>query len=82
MPTTGRTHQIRVHLKYLGYPIVGDYLYAGRKLQAHDRKWCPRVFLHATKISFPHPQTEKEVTIEAKLPLDLLQILESLTKIN
>lgn len=78
-PESGRTHQIRVHLKYLGFPIVGDFLYAGRKQQREDRTWCPRVFLHAAKISFPHPVTGQEVTINAKLPTDLYTVLDRLT---
>ena len=56
-PKTGRTHQIRVHLKYIQHPIVGDYLYAGRKTARDDRKWAPRVMLHAWKLSFDHPVT-------------------------
>ncbi|MBI4066437.1 RluA family pseudouridine synthase [Candidatus Gottesmanbacteria bacterium] len=50
-PETGRTHQIRVHLKYVGHPIVGDYLYAGRKVSRIDRaSGAPRVMLHAWKV--------------------------------
>lgn len=78
-PESGRTHQIRVHLKYLGFPIVGDYLYAGRKTQRADRKWCPRVFLHAAKIEFPHPFEEKLVRVEAPLPPELVAVLSRLT---
>ena len=77
-PETGRTHQIRVHLKYINYPIVGDYLYAGRKTQRDDRKWCPRVFLHAAKIEFPHPTTGKIIVVEAFLPHELQLVLASL----
>lgn len=77
-PTTGRTHQLRVHLKYLGFPIVGDYLYAGRKLSEHDRRWCPRVFLHASKISFPSPKNGITISVEAPLPQELFDILASL----
>lgn len=79
-PKTGRTHQIRVHLKYLGYPIVGDYLYAGRKQQASDRKWCSRVFLHAQKIVFPYPKnSDKTISVESPLPEDLNSILNQLS---
>ncbi|MCL4382774.1 MAG: RluA family pseudouridine synthase [Patescibacteria group bacterium] len=77
-PLTGRTHQIRVHLKYLGFPIVGDEFYAGRKRGRDDRKFCPRVFLHAASIEFLHPATGKLCKMEAKLPEDLQQILSSL----
>ena len=76
-PESGRTHQIRVHLKYLGFPIVGDYLYAGRKTQRADRRWCPRVFLHAKAIEFPHPVSGKNVSVEAPLPEELTSILSS-----
>lgn len=77
-PETGRTHQLRVHMKYLGFPIVADYLYAGRKRHKKDRKWCPRVFLHAGKIEFPHPDTGKVVVVEAPLPEELIRVTRSL----
>lgn len=70
-PKTGRTHQIRIHLKFIGHPIVGDNFYAGRKTSRDDRLWCPRLFLHAAKISFFHPETGKELTFESELPKDL-----------
>jgi 23S rRNA pseudouridine1911/1915/1917 synthase len=77
-PKTGRTHQIRVHLKYLGYPIVSDEFYAGRKTARRDRKWCPRMFLHAFSISFHHPENDKVVFYEADLHEDLKKALDSL----
>lgn len=70
-PKTGRTHQIRVHAKSIGHPIVGDTFYAGRKTSRNDRKWYPRLFLHASKITFTHPVNSKRVTVEAPLPSDL-----------
>ena len=74
-PQTGRTHQIRAHLTAFNHPIVGDALYAGRKRGRESRKWCPRQFLHASKIGFKHPKTEKWVSFESKLPEDLEGVL-------
>lgn len=61
-PKTGRTHQIRVHLQYIHHPIFADPLYAGRKTGRNDRKILPRIFLHASKISFSHPVSAKAST--------------------
>lgn len=73
-PITGRTHQLRVHLKESGHPIVGDYQYT-KIFQ------CPcqakRHLLHAYKIRFPHPVTQKEIVITAQLPADFIEALES-----
>jgi len=62
-PRTGRTHQIRVHLKHLGHPVVGDPLYGRRGTHA-------RHFLHAWRILFEHPITGKRVSFSAPLPAD------------
>lgn len=77
-PKTGRTHQIRVHMKYLGHPVVSDLFYAGRKQARHDRAWCPRLFLHAAKITFRHPMSGEVVHFESRLPDDLQEALEKL----
>lgn len=74
-PKTGRTHQIRVHAKFLGHPVVSDPFYAGRKTARDDRTWCPRLFLHAKKIVFVHPKTGKKIKIESLLPADLQSAL-------
>jgi len=74
-PETGRTHQIRVHMKYIQHPLLGDYLYAGRKTSRDDRQWAPRVMLHAWKIMFLHPSTGKELAIEAPIPDDMNSII-------
>jgi 23S rRNA pseudouridine1911/1915/1917 synthase len=74
-PETGRTHQIRVHLKYINHPIVGDYLYAGRKTARDDRVWAPRVMLHAWKLSCIHPITHETLAIEAPIPDDMNTII-------
>lgn len=76
-PETGRTHQIRVHLKYINHPIIGDYLYAGRKTARDDRTWAPRVMLHAWKLTCIHPATGKELAIEAPIPDDMNSIINS-----
>ncbi len=70
-PKTGRTHQLRVHLKHIGHSIVSDPLYAGRKTLRSDLKLCPRLFLHAKSIEFIHPIAKKRIKIEAPLPSDL-----------
>lgn len=74
-PETGRTHQIRVHLKYFNHPIFADFLYAGRKTSRQDRKVLNRVFLHAHKISFTHPVTHKQIFLESPLPEELSEII-------
>jgi 23S rRNA pseudouridine1911/1915/1917 synthase len=81
-PKTGRTHQIRIHLKYLGHPIVSDLFYAGRKTARCDRTWCPRLFLHASEISFKHPETGKTVSFKSDLPSELKTCLKKLTSLN
>lgn len=78
-PKTGRTHQLRVHLKSIGHAVVSDPLYAGRKTLREDLKWCPRMFLHASKIEFTNPTTDKKVSYESKLPADLQIALDKLS---
>ncbi|MFH0863927.1 MAG: RluA family pseudouridine synthase [Candidatus Gottesmanbacteria bacterium] len=77
-PQTGRTHQIRVHLKYIGFPIVGDSFYAGRKQANEDRKFCPRVFLHASHIEFTHPITGGKIEFDSPLPQELEETLNKI----
>lgn len=77
-PITGRTHQIRVHLQYLGHPIFADFLYAGRKTQRDDRELLQRVFLHAATITFFHPLTGEQLSFTAPLPPELQRILDLL----
>ncbi|KKP48021.1 MAG: Pseudouridine synthase [Candidatus Woesebacteria bacterium GW2011_GWA1_33_30] len=81
-PETGRTHQIRIHLKHIGFPIVADEFYAGRKTARNDRKWCSRLFLHAGGISFNHPKTQKKINFEIDLPQDLRETLAKLSKLT
>jgi 23S rRNA pseudouridine1911/1915/1917 synthase len=77
-PQSGRTHQIRVHLKYINHPIFSDFLYAGRKTSRNDRKILPRVFLHAAKISFTHPTNGKEMNFKTPLTPELQAVLDML----
>lgn len=81
-PKTGRTHQIRVHLKYINHPIFADHLYAGRKTARDDRKFLPRVFLHAAKISFFHPEDDKKISFESPLPEELSNFINNLKSIT
>jgi len=74
-PLTGRTHQIRVHLAYVKHPIVGDEIYCTRRKTAVR---CPRMFLHAERISFRLPSTGAEVEFSAPLAEDLRSVLDSL----
>lgn len=77
-PKTGRTHQIRVHLQHIHFPIVGDDRYGGRKIVRLDHRWCKRQFLHAAKISLLHPTTKEPLEFESPLPSDLAQALACL----
>lgn len=77
-PKTGRTHQIRVHLKHIGHPVVADTVYAGSKRARNDRRWCPRLFLHAFSIFFTHPQSGKNLEFKTDLSNDLKSALTSL----
>jgi len=74
-PQTGRTHQIRVHLASIGFPIVGDKIYG--KAKKLNKLNLPRHFLHAQTISFVLP-SGKSIKIQAPLPEDLKKILQQL----
>lgn len=74
-PKTGRTHQIRVHMKHLQHPLVGDVQYGGKKRAKLDQLWCPRQFLHAHRLTIQHPRTDQPVTFTASLPPDLQAVL-------
>ncbi|MBI4130348.1 RluA family pseudouridine synthase [Candidatus Roizmanbacteria bacterium] len=77
-PHTGRTHQIRVHLRYINHPIVSDHLYGGRKQYQLDRQFCPRMFLHAEHLTCNQPTTGTLLTITSELAPDLQQVLSTL----
>ncbi|WNR45833.1 RluA family pseudouridine synthase [Paenibacillus roseipurpureus] len=71
---TGRTHQIRVHLSYLGHPLVGDTLYGGSSRGFH------RQALHGERLLFPHPLTGDEVVVHAPYPSDFKKLLDQLSE--
>lgn len=66
---TGRTHQIRIHMKYLGFPLIGDYLYNP------DMEHIKRQALHSYKVSFRHPITEEPLELTAPLPEDMRNVI-------
>jgi 23S rRNA pseudouridine1911/1915/1917 synthase len=69
-PTTGRTHQIRVHLSAVGHPVLGDRSYGGGGDDA-NRLGLTRPFLHSWRLSFDHPITGERIDVEEPLPPDL-----------
>jgi 23S rRNA pseudouridine1911/1915/1917 synthase len=79
-PKTGRTHQIRVHLRFLGNPLVADLRYAGRKTARQDRLWCPRLFLHALSLEVLWGSRGRKKRFVAPLAPDLNQVLKKLIK--
>jgi len=93
---TGRTHQIRVHFEYIGYPVVGDPVYSGRDtrkifnvvpstLREEVREVLTKIkrqALHAKRLSFTHPKSKMEMSFESSLPDDFKEILDYLEKIK
>ncbi|MGD2170962.1 MAG: 23S rRNA pseudouridine(1911/1915/1917) synthase RluD [Gammaproteobacteria bacterium] len=85
---TGRTHQIRVHMAYINYPLLGDPVYGGRarvpagvnRELIETIRGFRRQALHAEKLSFTHPSTREAVSFEAPLPADFRQLLAALER--
>ena len=78
---TGRTHQIRVHFQFIGFPLVGDLTYGNRqnqRLEELTRYTAPRQMLHAARLAFTHPRTAKKLNFSAPQPEDFLDALSAL----
>ena len=87
---TGRTHQIRVHMTYQGYPLIGDPTYPGRtynppsflsdtlKKTLEQLKCAKRQALHASRLRFIHPRSQKTVSYQLALPSDLKKLRQAL----
>lgn len=78
IPETGRTHQLRVHMKHVGSPILGDTVYGNA--QFNERAGTSRQLLHAFILQFPHPITGKMVEVKAPLPDDMKKFIMQITK--
>jgi len=78
--TTGRTHQIRVHLSAIGHPVVGDDVYGERNYKVFIKKYgdLDRFFLHAATLRFDHPMTAKPMEFHSPLPPQLQKLLKSI----
>ncbi len=76
-PRTGRTHQIRVHMSYIGYPILGDHIY-GRK----RGRFASRQMLHSKRIAFQHPGTGKKLEFSSHLPEDMKRFIIALIRLK
>lgn len=70
---TGRTHQIRVHMSHIGFPVVGDHLYGGENVNLIERQ-----ALHSEELSFFHPVTKNFLNIKAPIPKDILALMDKI----
>lgn len=77
-PLTGRTHQIRVHLAYIGFPVVCDHIYGRRKKSFAQLR---RHFLHAAELTLKRPSDQTEITVTSTLPPELQDILDALDQL-
>ncbi len=79
---TGRTHQIRVHMRHINHPCVGDPLYGKGKGAARADRGLTRQFLHSWRIRFTHPVTGEEIACHDELPWDLAAVLDELAPLS
>jgi 23S rRNA pseudouridine1911/1915/1917 synthase len=75
---TGRTHQIRVHMKHLGHPLIGDQFYGG----IEEEIAMQRHALHAYRLMFRHPRTDEPMDFQSPMPNDMKQLLNQLKTLN
>jgi 23S rRNA pseudouridine1911/1915/1917 synthase len=75
---TGRTHQIRVHMAHIGYPVLGDRVYGGTKVTKFAVETIPRQMLHAETLSLLHPDTGHPMTFIAPPPADMAEVINKL----
>ena len=85
---TGRTHQIRVHMKHIGHPLFADARYGGDRILRGERtakysqfvencfRLCPRQALHARTLGFRHPHTGEEMFFESEIPADMTALID------
>jgi len=82
---TGRTHQIRVHFQFLGYPLAGDLTYGqrqNRRLEELVGFAAPRVMLHAFELAFIHPRTGRQLALQSQRPADFEDYLKALRSLS
>jgi len=77
---TGRTHQIRVHMAHLGFPLIGDPVYGAKRRQPVEAAYFPRQALHAFELGLVHPATGRAMNWRVELPDDLVELIERLRR--
>lgn len=79
-PTTGRTHQIRVHMSFVGHPLLGDKVYGDKRVSSIRGMKIGRHMLHAWRLGFLHPESKEHIEFEAPMPGDMEEIITKLRK--
>lgn len=82
LPRTGRQHQIRVHLAFIGHPLCFDPPYRRSEAEPEIAAVCPRLTLHAAQLTLPHPETGEDLVLDAPLPEDFQQAIEAARKMK